>query len=159
MLHTCWSIVFECLNSNLYLNSFVCCFTKISRTTFPFFYLPSIPFRPVFVLAQSCRSPAAPLLFLSHGRCQPARPSASSSAQPSIAAAQPARIACHRRPLSLTRGHHSSSSTSRHLQPGLCAAARVRRAHDLLSVALTPRRAPALLKPPPHPWNPTLSPS
>jgi hypothetical protein len=76
LLHTCWCIVFECLNSNLYLNSFGWLFFK-NRKPFSFILLSYTHFWSVFVLAQFHRRPQAPPQFLAQRAASPAaRPSA-----------------------------------------------------------------------------------
>jgi hypothetical protein len=76
LLHTCWCIVFECLNSNLYLNSFgwiVFVFFQ-NRKPFPFTFFPSpqsgplnpAP-QPTSTAAQLTGGPAWPAV-----RCRPA---------------------------------------------------------------------------------------
>jgi hypothetical protein len=105
LLHTCWCIVFECLNSNLYLNSFGWLFSKIKTISFSLY-------SPFLILARSLFEPSTPRSGRAPSTPGPARrlppPLRCRSAQcgpmrPSTAAA---------RPLPLTGGPCPSSPTS-----------------------------------------------
>jgi hypothetical protein len=150
MLHTCWCIGFVCLNSNFLLNSFVCCFSKISKTLF-FLLSLLIQFRPIFVWALNPQTlPELPLL-LSRGRLACTAQPAQQHNRPSAA-----RVASRRRPLSPIGGARVSFPTFRRPRPGLGRRRHLRLGHASLGVARTPRSARPLYKPPPR--NPTREP-
>jgi hypothetical protein len=83
MLHTCWCIGFVCLNSNLHLNSFVCCFSK-SEKPIPFSFS-FLPYSRLFLFEpktfKSAEAPSTPV------RRQPATPA---TQRPRSPASQPA---------------------------------------------------------------------
>jgi hypothetical protein len=154
MLHTCWCIGLVCLNSNLHLNSFVCCVSKISKIPFPF-YPSLLSLSDLFLFwhkaseVQRCpsffppaaRQPARPSQPLEATQPSSARVCTRSCRSPAKQTTQLAHIAGPRRPLSPTGGTRLSSPTSRRDQLGHLRRRRVLR-HDLLGVAHTPRGAP-----------------
>jgi hypothetical protein len=63
MFHTCQRIGFVCLNSNLHLNSFVCCFLKLEKPI-PFSFS-LLPYSGLFLFEpktfKSAEAPSTPL--------------------------------------------------------------------------------------------------
>jgi hypothetical protein len=175
MLHTCWCIVFECLNSNLCLNSFGCLLLKIWKS-FPFLFSLSLSSGLFSLWAQIPEAHSRPSYFSSAtarhplGLAQPASPARPNSADsptssrasqlaraPRQAAARlrfqpssgPLRMRC--RPLSPTGGTRLSSP----LQPSRArlhrAATRVRLVPVFSVWPACQGVAPSLYKPPPYP--------
>jgi hypothetical protein len=161
MLHTCWCIVFGCFEFK-FVFEFICLllFKKNQQNPFlflsPFYsFLVCFPFWPK--PPKSCGTPSISLSRLPLTRA--ARACSRSGRSPAEQTAQLRPARAYARPLSPTGGTHSSSPTSRRLQPGLRAAARLRLGYDLLGVARTPRCPPDpfISRPPlPYPRSPAV---
>jgi hypothetical protein len=116
-LHTCWCIVFECLNSNLGLNSIDWVFSKLETlfllTLYPYPYLARVGLGPS--LAKFARAPSAfPVGRFTSPPPSPRSPPAARSAQhfPMAQRGLVSGLLARRRRQSLTRGPHISSAAS-----------------------------------------------